>query len=535
VNKINYWMSFMKKQAFLSLLSDQKGVSAVIIAICLFMLVGFIALAIDASHIIVARNELQNAADAGALAGARFLYTPDMTFVNTDANLIAYNAAIANASDQTPVEVYNPLTNANDVQRGHWSFKNNEFTPSNSLAVIDIIGKSEEELDAMPDFINAVQVIARRKNTQIKSFFAKIFGIEGFDGSAKAIAYIGFAGDLARWEIDQPIAICAESLVQETSCLDDNNLDDCVLVCNEGRMLDSGTDKPWQDASHNTAAWTNFTQDPCSTADASTMKNLICTDCPKDDPDCKTLSYGQGMGATGGVQQVTFDKFKNCWIDNLGASANENQYLPDIPWSMKLPVVLCPGNNVSNCATLIGAVEVETVWVSTAGTPDPSLDTPWAMEDWNLNNIDSETNILENTFGSLETEFGFPEKYFEPQQAFCGDVPSYIIPAPVTRGQKVNKPFLKTPDPGTPPYDVNKICTENAANDALAHRIADAAGMARWASFVKHFKLLNSDGKPAPLAKKSIYFKPSCKKGVPTGGTGGENFGVLAKIPVLVK
>ncbi|MDH3837994.1 MAG: hypothetical protein OET57_14715, partial [Desulfobacteraceae bacterium] len=316
------------------------------------------------------------------------------------------------------------------------------------------------------------------------------------------------------------------------SCLDDNNLDDCKLLCNEGRMLDSGTDKPWQDATHNTAAWTNFTQNPCDTADASTMKKLVCNDCPQDNPDCRTLNYGQGMGATGGVQQVTFDKFKNCWIDNLGASTNDNQYLPEKPWGMKLPVVSCPGNNVSNCATLIGAVIVETVWVSTPGTPDPSLDSPWVMEDWDIN---GEINIAGETFGSLESDFGFPEKYFEPQQAYCGDAPSYSIPAPVTRGQTVNAIFLKTTDPGTPPYDANNICSPEAAADALAHRKADAAGMARWASFVDHFKLLNSDGKPAPLAKKSVYFKPKCEKAEPAGGTGGENFGVLAKIPKLVE
>ena len=174
----------MNRQNLLALLFDQKGVSAVIIAICLFMLVGFIALAIDTSHIIVARNELQNAADAGALAGARYLYTPDMNSVNSDANQIANNAAIANASDQAFVEVNNPLTNADDVQRGHWSFTTRTFTPNDSLAVIDIIGYSEDELDQMPDFINAVQVIVRRQNTQINSFFAKRFGIDEVDRSA---------------------------------------------------------------------------------------------------------------------------------------------------------------------------------------------------------------------------------------------------------------------------------------------------------------------------------------------------------------
>jgi hypothetical protein len=32
-----------------------------------------------------------------------------------------------------------------------------------------------------------------------------------------------------------------------------------------------------------------------------------------------------------------------------------------------------------------------------------------------------------------------------------------------------------------------------------------------------------------------MYFKPNCDPHIPMGGTGGENFGILAKIPVLVK
>jgi hypothetical protein len=60
---------------------------------------------------------------------------------------------------------------------------------------------------------------------------------------------------------------------------------------------------------------------------------------------------------------------------------------------------------------------------------------------------------------------------------------------------------------------------------------------ARWNSFVNDsdFNLRNLDGTAAPLAKKTIYFMPSCKAHPPTGVTGGKNFAVLAKIPVLVE
>lgn len=54
--------------------------------------------------------------------------------------------------------------------------------------------------------------------------------------------------------------------------------------------------------------------------------------------------------------------------------------------------------------------------------------------------------------------------------------------------------------------------------------------------FAKHFKLQdilnNSD---AFYEDKTIYFLPSCDANIPTGHTGGENYGILAKYPVLVE
>jgi hypothetical protein len=56
-----------------------------------------------------------------------------------------------------------------------------------------------------------------------------------------------------------------------------------------------------------------------------------------------------------------------------------------------------------------------------------------------------------------------------------------------------------------------------------------------WDSFVSHFNLQNQDGSAAQCAKKSLYFKPDCTPHEPTGRSGGENFGVLSQIPVLVE
>jgi hypothetical protein len=65
---------------------------------------------------------------------------------------------------------------------------------------------------------------------------------------------------------------------------------------------------------------------------------------------------------------------------------------------------------------------------------------------------------------------------------------------------------------------------------------SDPDGQTRWNSFVLHFNLQNvPDGAPAPYVKKSIYFLPDCTPHEPAGGSGGDNFGVLARIPVLVE
>src|SRR5512135_1627832 len=104
------------------MIHNRKGTVAIILATSTVALVSLAALAIDVSHLFVVRNELQNAADSGALAGARFLYNNDGAAVNASANSVAYNAAIANRSETVPVDVHWSGGNEGDIQRGHWSF-----------------------------------------------------------------------------------------------------------------------------------------------------------------------------------------------------------------------------------------------------------------------------------------------------------------------------------------------------------------------------------------------------------------------------
>ena len=127
-----------------SLFGNERGAILALVAMLFTIFIGLVAFAIDIGHLKVVENELQNAADAGALAGAQSLYEdPGGGYlpgerVNTGSNQIAKDVAIANSSDHSPVEVNWTSGNIGDVQRGHWSFANDKFTPLDSELPTDI-------------------------------------------------------------------------------------------------------------------------------------------------------------------------------------------------------------------------------------------------------------------------------------------------------------------------------------------------------------------------------------------------------------
>lgn len=412
----------------ISMWRDQKGITLVFVAGLTITFVTFAALSVDIAHLYVVQNELQNAADAVALAGARRLYHPDGSAINIDANRIAYEAAIANNSEKIPVEVRLPYTNQADVQRGHYSFAAQTFTPSERTTLPDLWGATTAELDADVTFVNALKVRTHRQQTPANSFFARIMGFRGFNVSAEAIAYIGYAGAVTPLAIDQPIAICKQAILNSGS----------EYTCATGRMMNANMD---------TAAWTNLTQ-PCETASASSVRPLICEEEANEIP----LVINRSIGTINGQVNSAYKDLHLCWNGNSLLDVDGDE-VPDQSWPLTLPVVdCCPPDDpncdpaIGNCAEFVGIVDVEILWISEWG--NGKMTAPRKMDDW-------------------------------------------------TCAEKSN----------------DKEC---------------------WQSFVQHFSIQNYDGSYPSLETKSIYLKPSCSAHIPVGTTGGQNFGVLAKIPVLV-
>jgi hypothetical protein len=451
--------SILRPERF-SRLKGQRGAVIILVAVLMIVFIGFAALAIDVSHLFVVRNELQNAADAGALAGARILYNDDGT-VNAGANQAAFDTATANkaltATGALPVDVHwtsGQNTGAGiDVQRGHWSFGMVEgglakgFYPEDSLAATNLWEKSTEELDQDPHFVNAVRVKARREDTKAASFFARIFGYDDFVRSAEAVAFIGFAANLNPGEADQPIAVCKQSIID-----DEGN-----YTCATGRMINSGGG-----TTNNTAAWSNFSQ-PCETANPPSVTPLVC-----QSGNLETIQYGTGMGTVNGMQTSVYNSLRECWLNNTDL-AKDVRGMPKEGWSVTLPVIDCPSNAISNCSDIIGAVDLDILWINESGTDSQWLNVPIQMETWEC-------------------------------------------PAWVAAGR---------------PADI-----ETGLDSTQRQQC--------WQEFADAFNLKTADNSsvggltPSDL-QKTMFFRPSCEAHEPSGTTGGENFGILAKIPVLVQ
>ncbi|MFX1802752.1 pilus assembly protein TadG-related protein [Paraburkholderia sp. A1RO-5] len=147
----------------------QKGAVAVTVALSMIFLLGFGAMAIDIGNLLVARNQLQNAADAAALAGAGCL-KPRAECSNTTAAQPDFTTAAATAStfstSSSTNTVQGSVVQASTVATGYWNATGTPygiealpFTPgANDLPAVQVtINKDGSNANgAVPVFLGAV-------------------------------------------------------------------------------------------------------------------------------------------------------------------------------------------------------------------------------------------------------------------------------------------------------------------------------------------------------------------------------------------
>ena len=160
-------------------------------------LVGIAALSVDIGYIMVTRADLQNAADAAALAGAHYL--------SAEASAIAKAQYYAEQNHSGHGTIVSP----SDVVLGNWD-------------------KDAKVFGSNLEPYNAVRVTVRRSRdagNSLTLFFAHIFGISDTEISASAVAYgdrgqVRFLIDDEMFDTDEPaIEALAYSLGMSTEDL----------------------------------------------------------------------------------------------------------------------------------------------------------------------------------------------------------------------------------------------------------------------------------------------------------------------------
>lgn len=163
------------KPKLIAWIKNKRGVVAVVVALSLVAFMGFVALAFDIGYLMVNRNQLQNAADAAALAGAGHLW------YNATSSTPAWSSAQAAASTTAPSNKAGGITLVDyEVQTGYWNLGH---TPP-GLQSTTITPKANDA----PAVEVTVRKVAGKNGGPVKTLFGSIIGKSTIDVSAKAIA-----------------------------------------------------------------------------------------------------------------------------------------------------------------------------------------------------------------------------------------------------------------------------------------------------------------------------------------------------------
>ena len=264
----------------------QRGSISILVAFLLPLFLGLAAFAIDIVYLHVARNELQNDADAAALAGANHFFdgtnpTPRWSLAEQKAQeAIGLNAVTGKALE------------TGSVATGYWSLVD---TPK----VLQGLPMVPKAYDA-PAVQVTVTKDANHNDGEVRTFFARYWGLLSRPMQASAVAGPSSPGTI------KPGGVFPMVIAQ---CLYDNYWD--FNATPGGPKLDPATGKPYvfklgtdyQYATCSSGEWTSLLQD-LNSADA--INTFI------EDGNPVSLSIGQAIWIQTGVKAKLYQTTRNC-------------------------------------------------------------------------------------------------------------------------------------------------------------------------------------------------------------------------------
>jgi Flp pilus assembly protein TadG len=299
---------------------NESGTVAIITAILMVVLLGFLALAVDVGHLATVKNELQNAADAAALAGARALVFKEGAMVQkiTPVPDPPYCAQAINWAQNTINQSDAKNLTISSVQTGVWDWPNNTFTPS----VICQAG------------VNAVHVVVQRdaaSNWPVATWFARIFGVDTVNASAQATAACGNANTICDWA---PIALTTDFYNSNSQFPSESQLDPSYNPQNAIMFYpDQGDD----------GGWCLLNQNPTPPTLTDAIKNTASQGCISSDDNNDSEVYLNNGNLVPGINAVKWQ------IANSGQYYDPNDPTGEVSttweeglencWDVVVPVV----------------------------------------------------------------------------------------------------------------------------------------------------------------------------------------------------
>jgi hypothetical protein len=288
----------------------ERGAVAAFVVLALVMLLAFLGAAINIGHVFSTRGELQNAGDAGALAGARVL--------DGSANGLVAAAGVARATGNR-----NPTDNLasvdvlpQDVTTGHWDVDTRVFTPLSD--------------PALASQINAVRVRTYRDAAHAGAVALQLPGGRTATVAAEAIAT---GGGPTRVPCAQMPLVVSNCSLPELQC----DVDFRIYWNND-----------WSD----NAAWASFP--PNTNVSAAIVKGEIvaagngtCT--PLSNGDLAMMLNGDATSACQTLQGVWSADMTHDWIvpviDTGGCPTRYVQSAPIVDWIyFRITNVVCSGS-----------------------------------------------------------------------------------------------------------------------------------------------------------------------------------------------
>jgi Flp pilus assembly protein TadG len=289
---------------------NHKGMTLVLMSFLLVLLLIFASLAIDIAYMYLAKNQLQVAADAAALAGVTELYdangNPTFDLAKITAKDFALKNSAAGSSVVLALDGSNTLRPSNDVTVGNWN----------------PVGFPAEPYSEVRTPVNAVKVMARRTANSpggpVGIILGRVFGWSLMSASASAIAYmppratsfIALGNNTCDYTPDcpdVPLTGCAYPTI-------------CPIV--PARVLTANTGGPGSPSTGGSGChhfgWTSLLLKP---GNSDLFGELMCGNSPFQDV-CPPIP---GIWGINGTTTVTLRKYESLMFDPTFDAANKEK------------------------------------------------------------------------------------------------------------------------------------------------------------------------------------------------------------------